>query len=131
MNRGAGWLGSAGMVLALAACGGGDGAPSPAGDLTASYFAEAPGAGALLLTITGGPVESVTAVNQEQVAFSSPAPGTTRVFVIGNLAIGSLLRIRVPDVSRASAYSIEVNQVADRVSFALISPAAHILTIAR
>lgn len=134
MNRAARWLASLGIVLFLAGCGGEEGSPpSQAGDLTASYFPSAAGngVGALLLTIEGGPVESVTAVNHEQVAFASPAPGMTRVIVTGNLGVGALLRIRVPDVSKASAYSIEVNQVADRVTFALIAAGGHTLTIAR
>lgn len=116
------------MTLAVA-CGDGAGPPSQAGDLTVSYFQGGPSPGALLLTITGGEVENVTAASNEQVSFASPSPGTTRVVVTGNLGTGALLRIRVPDVSLASRYVVVTDQVADKVTFALIDPGPHNLTI--
>jgi len=97
--------------------------------LTVTYFQGGPMAGALLMTITGGEVENVTAANGEQVSFSSPAPGTTRVVVVGDLATGALLRIRVPDVSLASRYVVVTDQVADKVTFSLIDPDRHPLTV--
>jgi len=122
--------GVAGLLLSLAAaCGDGGEPPSLAGDLTVSYFQGGPSAGALLLTITGGEVQNVTAANGEQVTFASPSPGTTRVVVLGNLGTGTLLRIRVPDVSLASRYVVVTDQVADRVTFSLIDPERHPLTI--
>lgn len=117
------------LVTLAAGCGDGGGTPSRAGDLTISYFQGGPSAGALLLTITGGEVENVTAANGEQVSFASPSPGTTRVVVMGNLGTGTLLRIRVPDVSLASRYVVVTDQVADKVTFALIDPVPHTLTI--
>ena len=118
------------LFLGLAAaCGDSGEPPSRAGDLTVSYFQGGPGAGALLLTITGGEVQNVTAANGEQVSFASPSPGTTRVVVLGNLGTGTLLRIRVPDVSLASRYVVATDQVADKVTFSLIDPGRHPLTI--
>lgn len=124
---------SAGLAFFLcvaAACGDGVGPPSQAGDLTVSYFQGGPSAGALLLTITGGEVLEVSAANGEQVTFASPSPGTTRVVVTGNLGTGTLLRVRVPDISLASRYVVVTDQVADRITFSLIDPQRHPLTIA-
>lgn len=118
-------------LVLLSGCGDGGQPPSEAGELTVSYFQGGPSAGALLLTISGGPVESVTAINNQQVSFASPMAGTTRVIVTGSLGTGSLLRIRVPDISLASSYTVRVDQVADNVTFALIDPVPHHLTIAR
>src|SRR5687768_6377124 len=118
------------LLLSLAVgCGEDSAPPSPAGDLTVTYFQGGPSAGALLLTITGGEVENVTAANGEQVSFSSPWPGTTRVVVMGDLGTGALLRIRVPDVSLASRYVVVTDQVADKVTFSLIDPDRHQLTV--
>ena len=122
-----GWL----ALLGIAACGSDGPVPSEAGDLTVSYYQGGPQAGAILLTITGGPVEQVTAEHGERVAWSSPSPGVTRVVVTGDLSTGTLLKVRVPDVSRSTEYSVVVDQVADRVTFALINPDPHTLTIAR
>ena len=118
-------------VVTAAGCGDGGPPPSPAGDLTISYFQGGPRAGAILFTISGGPVEQVTAENSELVSFASPVPGTTRVVVTGDLGTGTLLRVRVPDVSLVASYTIRVDQVADRITFSLIDPGAHTLTIAR
>ena len=118
------------LVLGLAAACGESGEPAPrAGELTISYYQGGPRAGALLLTITGGEVLNVTAANGEQVSFASPAPGTTHVVVIGDLGTGTLLRIRVPDVSLASRYVVATDQVADKITFSLIDPERHPLTI--
>lgn len=122
----------AGALLLAGACGGDDFAkPSGEGELLVSYDQVGANAGALLLSITGGPVDSVRAVNPstELVEFSSPYPGTTLVVVTGELGIGALLRLRVPDVSQASHYSVEVLEVADKVTFSLIERSSHHLTI--
>jgi hypothetical protein len=118
-------------VLAGLGCGEASLPPSNAGDLTIDYFQGGPVAGALLFTISGGPVEDITAEHGQQVSFASPAPGTTRVVVLGDIGTGILLRVRVPDVSLAASYSVRMDQVADRVTFALINPDPHTLTIAR
>jgi len=127
-------LGSLALVALLAACGGNQGPPpSQAGDLIVSYFQGGPTAGALLLTISGGPVQSVTARSGQslQVSFASPAAGTTRVIVTGALSTGDILNVRVPDVSLSSDYTIHVDQVADNLTFSLIDPTTHTLTIHR
>ena len=119
------------LLLVVLGCGDSPSPPSSAGDLSVSYYQGGPEAGALLFTISGGPVESITAENDEQVSFISTTPGTTRVAVIGTLGTGTILKVRVPDLSQARNYSVRVDQVADRVTFALINPEPHTLTIAR
>ncbi|MGQ0703457.1 MAG: hypothetical protein ACT4PM_10040 [Gemmatimonadales bacterium] len=118
-----------GLPLA-AACGNG-GEPSNAGDLLVTYHAGSSDAGAMMLTISGGMVENVTAVGSQAVSFSKPFPTTTRVVVIGTFTTGDLLRIRVPDVSLATSYVVRADQVAHTETFALIDPSQHTFTVHR
>lgn len=113
------------LLAATAACGGGS--PDPGGGLqpgilTASLFQPNASAGALLLSITGGIVTSVTAANPGavQVSFASQVPGTTRVVVTGALQTGDLLKVAVADVSNPGGFTVRVDQVADNVTFALV-----------
>ncbi len=128
-------LGALGLLAPLSACGGGKGGPPPseAGDLTVSYFQGGPVAGAMLFTITGGEVQNVTVPTgqQLQVSFFSPAAGTTKVIVTGLLGTGDILKIRVPDVTLSTNYVPHVDQVADNLTFSLIDPSVHPLTIHR
>lgn len=128
-------LGAIGLLALVGACGGGKGGPPPsdAGDLTLSYFQGGPAAGAMLITITGGPVQTVTVPSgqQLQVSFSSPTAGTTRIIVTGPLSTGDILKLRVPDTTLATSYVPHVDQVADNVTFSLIDPSVHTLTIHR
>lgn len=120
------WLG---VLAAGGACGGGE-KPSPAGDLIVTYVASGRPAGAVLLTVTGGAVQGVTAsVSGVQVSFGSPAAGTTKIIVTGTLNSGDLLRLRVPDVN--TTYFVNTDQVADALTFALLSPAGHTFTVHR
>lgn len=112
----------------LAACGGGQ-QPSRAGALTVALFEAGTDAGALLLTISGGTVESVTAPGGQQISYSTPAAGTTRVVVLGALQTGDLLKIQVPDTSQAAAYTARLDQVADKVTFSLLDPSVYSLSI--
>jgi hypothetical protein len=114
----------------LAACG--EGAePSRAGVLTVALVEATNDAGALLLTISGGTVESVSAAGGQQVSYSTPAAGTTRVVVLGTLQTGDLLKIQVPDTSRVADYTARIDQVADKVTFALLDPSAYSLSVHR
>lgn len=121
------------LFLVAASCGGGT--PEPGvqpGDLTLALFETGPTPGAILFTISGGPITAVTAVHpaQAQVSWYSPAAGTTRVIVTGTLTTGDLLLLHVPDVSAASSYGTPVmNQVADNATFALIATAPYTLVI--
>jgi hypothetical protein len=116
-------------MASATACGDGSQPPSGAGDLLVAYSSGSPDAGAMVLTITGGPVENITAVGNQQVSFATPYPTTTRVVVIGTLTTGDVLRIRVPDVSQATSYTVRADQVADNTTFALLNPAQHTFTV--
>lgn len=116
----------------LVSCGGGDGGGPPgpvAGDLTVSYFQGAVEAGALLITISGGPVTSVTALGGQQLSSASPFANTTKVFVAGTLATGDLFKIHVPDIAAFASYTARIDQVADKVTFALLDPVSYNLTV--
>ncbi|HEV8612798.1 MAG TPA: hypothetical protein VGQ73_04755, partial [Gemmatimonadales bacterium] len=89
------WLGLAAVAALGAGCGDSGQTRPVAGDLVVSYYQAGPEPGALLLTVTGGPVSSVTAVGGQQVSFASPFTGTTKVVVLGNFSTGDLLRLRV------------------------------------
>jgi hypothetical protein len=115
------------VLLALAACGGESG--PTAGDLLVSYFQSGPEPGAILLTISGGAVDKVTALAGQQVSYASPTAGTTKAIVTGTFANGDLLRLHVPDVSLATSYTVRVEQVADQVTFALLNPAEYTFTV--
>jgi hypothetical protein len=114
-------------VLLAAGCGDSN-TPSGAGDLFVSYSGTGE-AGAILLTISGGPVESVAATGGQQVSSTSPYANTTKVIVLGEVGNGDLLRIRVPDVSKVTQYAVRADQVADKTSFALLDPTRHTFSV--
>lgn len=116
------------MLLLALACGGEPQGPQ-AGDLLITYHPGNTDAGAMVLTISGGAVESVSALGGQQVSFASPFATTTRVVVIGDFSAGEMLRIRVPDVSLVTSYVVRVEQVADKTTFALISASQHTFTV--
>ena len=124
-------LGDVALALVLAGCGGDGQTPTERGDLLVTYFQSGAEAGAFLLTITGGPVEAVTALGGQQVSFASPIPGITKVVVAGTLGNGELLRLRVPDVTKFADYAVRVEQVADKTTFALIDPTGYTFTVHR
>ena len=130
-----GALGGAAVLALLGGCGGKDGGPqpSPAGDLVVTYFQGGVQPGAILLTITGGAVESVSALPgvSVQVAYNVVIPGTTKVLLTGAMSTGDLFKIRVADTTLATSYVARPDQVADNITFALVDPAGHTFTVHR
>ena len=118
------------LLLGLSAAGCGDSSqnPSGAGDLFVAYTGNGQ-AGAILLTISGGPVESVSATGTQQVSSTSPYANTTKVVILGEAGNGDLLKIHVPDISEVTHYNVRADQVADKDSFALIDPARHTFSV--
>ena len=125
-----------GLVAAalLSGCGGKDVIPpSHAGDLVVTYFQGGPQPGAILLTITGGAVDSVfpLAGVPVQVSYNVVVPGTTRVLLSGLLTTGDLFKIRVADTTLATSYVARADQVADNLTFSLIDLLGHTFTVHR
>ena len=98
------------------------------GTLTVHLAATGTNAGAMVLVVSGGAVESVTTVGNYEVTSSTDGAGV-HLMVIGDLADGALVRLQVPDVSRASEYVAVISQVADRVNFGLIDATGYRVTI--
>jgi hypothetical protein len=85
--------------------------------------------GAVLFTITGGPVESVEAVSG--IVHSAQIDANTlRVVITGNLSPGAIARVRVADLTQASRYSAAVNQVASRSTYVQRDPGQYSITLA-
>jgi hypothetical protein len=77
--------------------------------------------GAVLLTISGGPVDSVEAVGYP--VYSTRAGGeTVRLIVTGDLGAGPIARIHIPDGRQAFRYSAKIIQVAARSTYAQRDP---------
>jgi hypothetical protein len=69
--------------------------------------------GAVLFTISGGPVDSVESLGYPLYT-ARIDDHTTRVIVVGKLAPGAVARVHIGDDRRLSRYSAAVNQVAAR-----------------
>lgn len=85
--------------------------------------------GAVLFTITGGPVESVEAVTGAVYSGQIDA-NSLRVIVAGNLSSRTIARVRIADASQASRYSVSVNQVAARSTYAPRDPTRYSIALA-
>ena len=77
------------------------------------------GGGAIVVTISGGPVTAVHAPAGFDVVSNTDTRGTHIIF-IGILSLGDLATIDVPDTTKAAAYIASVDQVADGTTYALI-----------
>lgn len=112
------WL--LGAALLLAACS----EDSPAGPAPGVLEVRLNGpatAGAALLIVEGGPIDSVEAAGY----YTATAPYSAtavRVLVAGQGLGGTLVRIQVPD--RHSAYTATLSQIADGQTYQLLDPAA-------
>jgi len=85
--------------------------------------------GAVLFTITGGPVESVDAVSGIVHSVQIDA-NTLRVVITGDLGAGAIARVRIADLTQASRYSAAVNQVAARSTYVQRDPGQYSITLA-
>ena len=111
-----------------AACGGDEPTDGPTpGELVARLTTSHTQDGALLLRVVG-PVSAVTGVSGYRVA-SSTGGGATTIVVTGNIVGGDLLRLSVPDTRQLSSYSVEVEQAADRNTYALREPGSYSITL--
>lgn len=111
----------AASAVGLVACSGdGNGGPPPTGP-TAGTFAvtlSTPNTddGAIVFRVTGpGVTQIANAVPSRYMHFDQVGTSLT-VVIVGNLADGTLLTFRVPDVSAVSSYSATVLEVADQTN---------------
>jgi hypothetical protein len=70
------------------------------------------GDGAILLTVSGPGALLSAAPGTGLRLFTQPLTATNRVALTGTLRNGTILTIEVPDVSKASAYTATIQQVA-------------------
>jgi hypothetical protein len=124
-------------LLALAAAGScrGDGGTDPEpraepGVLTVALATPNSGDRAIVVTVSGPAIASVEAGSTAYVAHSRTVSGSVRAAVFGPLASGPLLRIQVPDVAKAAAYSATVVEVSDAGN-ALRDLAGYTLSVAK
>ncbi|HJR18045.1 MAG TPA: hypothetical protein VJ808_14435 [Gemmatimonadales bacterium] len=84
--------------------------------------------GAVLLQLSGGPVDSIESIGYP-VYSARMGPDAVKLIVTGNLAAGAIARIHVPDLRQASRYNARLDQVAARVTYAQHDPAEHSVTL--
>jgi hypothetical protein len=118
------------LAAALAWLGGCSGEPTdPIGaTLDVRYSTTADDDGAVLLTVSGGPVDSVEAPGYALYSARVDA-NTLRIIVVGDLSSGSLVRIHIADDRLISQYSAVIDQVAARGSYAQRDPASYALSL--
>jgi hypothetical protein len=126
MNRRFGSLLLAG-VSALIACSHDTIGPT-AGTLTVNLTSPNSDDGAVLLTVSGGPIDSVASAGH-QIYSARLDSNTLRLIVTGEVASGTIATIYLADMRLASSYSATVNQVAARGSYAQHDPASYTLTL--
>lgn len=109
----------------LVSCGGGGGSTGPdvptPGNLTVMLGASAPaGAGAVLLTVSGGAkaIDTLTAAAGLTSYPHRLNPGSFRAVLIGPVAPGALAKVHVPDTRIASSYTVTIAAVANNTTFA-------------
>lgn len=112
-------VGAASLMFALAQCGGSDGGPSGPVPGSLSLNLNTPNAndGAVMVTINGGVVDSVSTAAMAQYTSSTIQPGYTKIVVAGNITDGVIAKIWVPDVHAKSSYTVVVSQAAVRNTF--------------
>ena len=116
------------LSLLLISCSG-DGTGPASGTLDINLISPNTDDGAILLTIAGGPVESVEPV--VGAAYKAKIDeNTLRVVVTGSLTSGTIARLHIADMSQAARYSAAVSQVAVRSTYAAREPAGYSITLA-
>ncbi len=117
------------FALTLAACAA-DVAPAPVGGLL-PIMLDAPRDtdGAIIITVSGGPIDSVTAAPGYDITSNTDASGV-HILVVGPMASGTLAQIHVADMAHAGQYVASVEQIADGTTFALLDPAPYGVRVA-
>ncbi|MDF3053152.1 MAG: hypothetical protein K0S19_1257 [Geminicoccaceae bacterium] len=117
------WL----AAILLAGCSNSTG--PTAGVLNLTIESPHPDDGGIMLSIHGGPVDSVEAVGY--VIHSARTAESVKMIVTGDLGSGVIARVHIPDSREASHYSAEINQVAARQTYAQRDPAGYTVSLVR
>ena len=118
------WLG---VILLLGGCSNSTG--PTAGILNLTLASPHADDGGIMLSVYGGPVDSVEAVGYA--IHSARAADSVKMIVIGNFGSGVIARIHIPDSRQASRYTAQVKQVAARRTYAQRDPAGYTVSLAR
>jgi hypothetical protein len=98
--------------------------------LDAALVSPAQDDGAVLFTVTGGPVDSVEAPGY-RLYTTRGAGDTLRVILAGELRPGSIARIHIPDEQRIPQYAAKIEQVAARSTYLQRNAGEYSLTLSR
>lgn len=94
-------------------------APAPVpGWLNLQFITPYANDGAVQLTVVGGAIEEIQLLSQFN-GYAAVVAGSARLLATGEIASGTVARIRVPDVNKAAGYQALIGQVAERGNFAL------------
>ena len=118
------WLGA---MLLLAACSNSTG--PTAGILSLTVASPHKDDGGLMLTVYGGPVDSVEAPGY--VIHAAHVADSVKMIVTGNLVSGVIVRVHIPDSRQASRYSARISQAAARQTYVQRDPASYTVSLAR
>lgn len=86
--------------------------------------------GALQLAVSGPTIDSIAAASPYE-GFGVATGSNAFVLVAGSVTSGNVVRFKVPDVDRASQYTVTVQAVAQRGTYALRPTGAYQATIVR
>jgi hypothetical protein len=106
-----------------------DSAGPVAAMLEVSFATSATDDGAVLFTVTGGPVDSVEAPGYRLYTAQTSAT-SMRVVVAGDLQPGIIARIHIADGRKLPQYSATIDQVAARGSYAQRDPVSYSIVVA-
>lgn len=124
-----GLLAVAAALALLVACGDGDDISGPVpGTLVVSLATPHADDGAMLVRLTGPEITNVTAADANLYLYAV-GTGPLTVVLVGDLAAGDLLELRVPDVGDVGAYSATVLEVAARSNDLRASLGGYALTV--
>jgi hypothetical protein len=108
----------------------GTGGPPQAGTLIVRLTTTHSDDGAVLLELSGPPIDSVVALNASLQLFTRRANDSTIVAaVVGVVGNGAVVTLRVPDVGAAGQYTARVLEVADRQNILRASLTGYALTV--
>ncbi|HYF40440.1 MAG TPA: hypothetical protein VD930_12175 [Gemmatimonadales bacterium] len=117
------------IALALVSACSSEPAAPVAAVLEVNFATSATDDGAVLFTVSGGPVDSVEAPGY-RLYTAQTGPTSMRVVVAGDLRAGTIARIHIADSRKLSQYSATIDQVAARGSYLQRDPVSYSLMVA-